>query len=230
MEIKKCIFLSDLHIETDKEIEKFLKFIKKTDASAIFLLGDIFEFFAYDNSICVKKYEHIINELKEISLQGKKVVVVEGNHDFALNGKFVSESKIEISEKEYRIDLNGKGAVLIHGDVFFMNRIFKSILTSKITKIIIKFIPENFVMKLGFWFSSLGKNKREIVKEEMIERQIRYLLKMFKDSAEILISGHLHKPLMRKFLLGDKTLLWINPGGPDYFCEYCDGDFYIKPY
>jgi len=227
--LKKCVFLSDLHIQSDEDVDKFLKFIEKLDADAVFLLGDIFEFLAYDNSQCIKKYEDIIDKLRKISLKGIKVVFVEGNHDFALNGKFVSGSKIEISPEEYIFDLDGKKTVLVHGDVFFINRIFRSLLRSTITKKLVKFIPDALIMKFGFWLSSLGKNKRKIVREEMIERQIRYVIRRFSD-ADIFVSGHLHIPIIKRILYGKRELLWVNPGGPDYSCEYKNGEFFIKSY
>lgn len=229
MEINRCFFLSDLHIEKDEEIDKFLKFIKKHDVDAIFLIGDIFEFLAYDNSHCIKKYEEVIKELREVSLKGKRVIFVEGNHDFALNGRFVSESKIEISQKEYRFDLDGKKTVLVHGDVFFINRVFRKILRSSMVKKAVRFIPEVVIMKLGFWLSSRGKNKRKTVREEMVERQIRYLMKHYGD-VEVLVSGHLHTPILRRISCGDRCVLWVNPGGPEYICEYKNGEFSIKPY
>jgi len=229
MEINKCLFLSDLHIEEDGEIDKFLRFIKRNDADAIFLIGDIFEFLAYDNSECIKKYEEVIKELRDVSLKGRKVVFVEGNHDFALNGRFVSESKIEISRREYKFDLDGKRVVLVHGDVFFMNRVFRKILRSSLIEKMVKSMPEAVVMKIGFWFSSLGKNRRKIVKKEMVERQRRYLMRRYGD-VDILVCGHLHTPILRKISCGSRCFLWINPGGPEYICEYKKGEFSIKPY
>jgi UDP-2,3-diacylglucosamine hydrolase len=229
MEMSKCIFLSDLHIENDGDIDKFLKFIKRSNADAIFLIGDIFEFLAYDNLECMKKYEEVIKELRDISLKGRRVIFVEGNHDFALNGRFVSGSKIEISHREYIFYLDGKKTVLVHGDVFFMNRVFRKILRSSITKKVVETIPDRVIMKFGFWFSSLGKNKRKIVKNEMVERQMKYLIEHYGD-VEIFVSGHLHTPILKRIFSGNRYFLWVNPGGPDNICEYSNGEFSIKPY
>lgn len=230
MEIKSGIFLSDLHIETDHEIEEFLNFIKKRDDDAFFFLGDIFEFFAYDNPKCIKKYEKIINELKVLSKKGKRVVFLEGNHDFALDGRFVSDSKIEVSQKEYALDLNGKKTILIHGDVFLSNRIFRKLLRSRIIKGLVKIVPALVLMRFGFYLSSIGKGKRNIVKEEMKNAQMVYLKKHFSEEYEVIISGHIHTPIIKNLSTKRKTILWINPGGPANFCEYRDGEFYIKSY
>ena len=100
----KVFFLSDFHLGApnqasslirEKKLVRFLDSIKN-NAAAIFIVGDIFDFwFEYKRSI-PKGYTRLLGKLAEISDAGVPIIVFTGNHDLWMNGYFEEELNITV--------------------------------------------------------------------------------------------------------------------------------------
>ena len=87
---KKIYFASDNHLgapdyKSSREREvifvEWLDHVKK-DAEALFLLGDIFDFWFEYKKVVPKGFVRIMGKLAEITDQGVPVHYFVGNHDF----------------------------------------------------------------------------------------------------------------------------------------------------
>ena len=87
--MKKIYFLSDAHlgsrakddsIEREKALCRFLDTIKG-DASAIYLLGDIFDFWFEYHNVVPKGFTRFLGKLSELTDSGIEVHFFRGNHD-----------------------------------------------------------------------------------------------------------------------------------------------------
>ena len=86
---KKVYFASDFHLGTptaassiarEKKIVAWLEMVR-TDADAIFLLGDIFDFWFEYRTAVPKGFVRFQGKLAELADQGIEISIVTGNHD-----------------------------------------------------------------------------------------------------------------------------------------------------
>jgi len=121
---KKVYFLSDFHLgapnyasslEREKRIVRFLDKVSG-DASAIFIVGDIFDFWYDYRSVVPKVYIRLLGKLATLSDNGVKIYFFVGNHDMWMNGYFEKEMHIPVYYEEKEFEFNGKKFLVGHGD------------------------------------------------------------------------------------------------------------------
>ena len=114
------LFISDLHLcESRPELIKaFTHFLKHTaaQANALYILGDLFEYWAGDDAIEVGIHAQTISALNELSQQGVSVYLMHGNRDFLLGDPFPKPTNTTILPDPSLISLHGKSILLSHGD------------------------------------------------------------------------------------------------------------------
>ena len=113
---KKLYFASDFHlgvpdrqssIEREKKIVRWLDTIK-SDAYAIFLVGDVFDFwFEYKHAI-PKGFIRLQGKLAELTDSGIPVKLFTGNHDMWMFDYFPQELNIPVYREPQRLEVNGK--------------------------------------------------------------------------------------------------------------------------
>lgn len=121
---KKIYFLSDFHLgapdhasslEREKIIVKFLDEIK-TDASEIFLVGDMFDFWYEYRRVVPKGYVRLLGKLAELSDAGIQLHFFVGNHDMWMKGYFEKELNMPVYFEPKEFERNGKKFLIGHGD------------------------------------------------------------------------------------------------------------------
>lgn len=121
---KKIYFASDNHLgaptaEASRPREK--KFVAwldeiKEDAAAIFLLGDLFDFWMEFKTVVPKGFTRTLGKLAEISDSGIPIYYFVGNHDLWMNGYFEEELNIPVFHKPKEFTFNNKTFFIGHGD------------------------------------------------------------------------------------------------------------------
>ncbi len=117
-------FLSDLHLgapyfpdskESERRIVAFLDHIKK-DASAIYLLGDILDYWYEYRYVVPRGFVRFFGKLAELSDAGIRIVWMKGNHDIWIYDYLPSELGIEVVDGSLTEDIDGHKFYLAHGD------------------------------------------------------------------------------------------------------------------
>jgi UDP-2,3-diacylglucosamine hydrolase len=121
---KKIYFASDNHLgaptmEASRPREK--KFVAwlddiKHDAAAIFLLGDLFDFWFEYKTVIPKGFTRTLGKLAEISDSGIPIHYFVGNHDLWMNGYFEEELGIPVYHKPQEFTFNNSSFFIGHGD------------------------------------------------------------------------------------------------------------------
>ncbi|ASB48958.1 UDP-2,3-diacylglucosamine diphosphatase [Alkalitalea saponilacus] len=171
---KKIYFASDVHlgaptIKNPQEHERrFVRWLDsvKHDASEIYLLGDIFDFwFEYRRAI-PKGYSRFIGKLCELTDSGIPVHFFTGNHDIWVFDYLPTETGIQIYRKPLIREIDGKKFFLAHGDGLTRfeksyNRL-KAIFTNNIAQKLFRLIHPD----CGVWFARLwsGKSREKNLK------------------------------------------------------------------
>lgn len=120
----KIYFASDFHLGSypreqselrEREIVSWLDHIKQ-DASELYLVGDIFDFWFEYRTVVPKGYIRFLGKLAELADLGIKITLFKGNHDMWMFGYLKKELGATIIDNELVLNLNGKTAYIHHGD------------------------------------------------------------------------------------------------------------------
>ena len=121
---KKIYFLSDFHLgapdhasslEREKIIVRFLDEIKN-DASEVFLVGDMFDFWYEYRRVVPKGYVRLLGKLAELSDAGIQLHFFVGNHDMWMKGYFQKELNMPVYFEPKEFERNGQKFLIGHGD------------------------------------------------------------------------------------------------------------------
>ena len=110
-ENKKIYFASDNHLgaptpEASKEREaKFVRWLDtiKADAGAIFLLGDLFDFWFEYRTVVPKGFVRTLGKLAELRDSGIAVYFFVGNHDLWMGDYFEKELNIPVFHRPQEV-------------------------------------------------------------------------------------------------------------------------------
>ncbi|WP_430968672.1 UDP-2,3-diacylglucosamine diphosphatase [Spongiimicrobium sp. 2-473A-2-J] len=121
---KKVYFASDNHLGAptgkqslprEKKFVAWLDYIK-ADAAAIFLLGDLFDFWFEYKTVVPKGFTRTLGKLAELSDAGIPIYYFVGNHDLWMNGYFEEELNIPVFHEPQQYILNETSFFIGHGD------------------------------------------------------------------------------------------------------------------
>jgi len=112
-------FISDLHLTPEKPtvVMAFQKFMleKAPSADALYILGDLFEYWIGDDAAKMLGAEPALNLMKQIS-EHTECFFIAGNRDFLVRDSFEQQTGFKILADETVIDLHGTRTLLLHGD------------------------------------------------------------------------------------------------------------------
>jgi len=119
----KYYFVADVHLglpvgDTQQREQRFVAWLDMAaqDAKAIFLLGDIFDFWCEYKKVVPKGYARTLGKLAELADRGVEIHFFTGNHDLWTFGYLSEELGIQVHHSPLEINLNGKLFYLAHGD------------------------------------------------------------------------------------------------------------------
>jgi len=114
------LFISDLHLCESRPqiIDTFVKFLENTasHADALYILGDLFEYWAGDDAIATGAHQKSISALSELSEQGVHTYLIHGNRDFLVGDVFAKNAGMTILSDPSLVTLHGQPILLTHGD------------------------------------------------------------------------------------------------------------------
>ena len=124
--MKKIYILSDAHLGSwaiehrrthERRLVSFLDKVKK-DAMAVYLLGDIFDFWYEFKNVVPKGFTRFLGKVSELTDSGVEVHFFTGNHDLWCLDYFEKECGATIHREPCLLELYGKEVFLAHGDEF----------------------------------------------------------------------------------------------------------------
>lgn len=233
---KKIYFASDFHLgaptrETslirEKKIVDWLDHVSK-DASEIYLVGDIFDFwFEYKRAI-PRGFVRIQGKIAELTDKGIKISVFTGNHDMWIFDYLPSELGVELHKEPVVRQYFGKSFYIGHGDGLGPGdkgyKILKKIFANKFCQWCFERLHPNF----GIWLAEIsskssraksGEADREFLGEEN-EWLVQYCKEVLKENHfDYFIFGHRHLPMEIK--VGENST-YINLGEWLNYCTYLE--------
>ena len=114
------IFVSDLHLSPERPQinQAFFDFAAGTAAraEAVYILGDLFEYWAGDDDLEVPFNASVADALAELSGKGVKLRLMQGNRDVLLGAAFARRCGAELIADPTPLDLHGAKTLVMHGD------------------------------------------------------------------------------------------------------------------
>ncbi|MCX7991819.1 MAG: metallophosphoesterase [Proteobacteria bacterium] len=198
--MRKAIFIADAHLKSPYSQEyvdlvDFLKILIKDDhLSALFILGDFFDFFVGFPHIVFYEHLEVMGLLKELEKKGISIFYLEGNHDFFLKKLNKYGCKINFISDYLALNINGK-FYLSHGDLIYKrnysHRIMTFFIKNRITNLFSYILPPHLVYHFAHLVSRFS---RERIREDFNENQLdNFVEKALKDNYSGAILGHFHK-------------------------------------
>lgn len=123
-ENKKIYFASDQHLGAPTpelsfpREQKFVAWLDevKVDAAAIFLLGDLFDFWFEYQTVVPKGFIRVLGKLAEIRDSGIPIYFFVGNHDLWMSDYFEKELNIPVYHTNKEFVFNDTKFLIGHGD------------------------------------------------------------------------------------------------------------------
>jgi len=166
---KKVYFVSDSHFGVpnhEKSLERERLFIRwldevKKDASEIYLMGDLFEFWFEYKTVIQKGYVRLLGKLAEISDAGIPVYFFRGNHDVWAFDYFEKELGFIIYPDNLIKEMNGKTFFLGHGDGLGKGdngyKFLKKVFRNKINQWLFRWLHPDIGTWLGLYWSNKSR-------------------------------------------------------------------------
>lgn len=204
-------FASDFHLgipnhqsslEREKKIVRWLDFVGK-DATHIYLLGDIFDFWFEYKYVVPKGYVRLLGKLAELTDAGVKITAFKGNHDMWMFGYFEHELNIPVLSEELEFESGGKKFYLHHGDGLgpgdYGYKLLKKIFRNPLCIGLFSILPPIIGIGIAKFFSSrsrLANQSRDEVFQESSEWLLQYCKSLMQQKHyDYMIFGHRHLPL-----------------------------------
>lgn len=116
------LFVSDLHLwPTRPAISTlFIDFLARRarEAEALYILGDLFEYWAGDDDGGDAHHRSVIDALAGCASAGTRLYFMHGNRDFLISDRFAEAAQMTVLADPTLLDLYGKPALLSHGDAY----------------------------------------------------------------------------------------------------------------
>ena len=199
----RTLFVSDLHlIETRPQAnEAFLSFLEREarGADALYILGDLFEYWIGDDDLSDPFNAVVAGLLKDLSARGVPVFVMHGNRDFLLGPGFCRAAGATLLVDPAVVTAGGEPALLMHGD---------TLCTDDLDYQAWRRTARSAEWQHGFLGKSLAERRREILalrdkSREVIQAKPAEIMDvnaaavaeaLRRHGVRRLVHGHTHRP------------------------------------
>ncbi|MGN6645850.1 MAG: UDP-2,3-diacylglucosamine diphosphatase [Cytophaga sp.] len=232
---KKIYFLSDFHLgvpteeESLKRERKIIRFLDSitSQAQAIFLLGDIFDFWFEYKHVIPKGFVRLQGKIAQITDAGIPVYVYTGNHDLWMFGYLDKELGVTVFHNPVDWEIGGKKFLIGHGDGLgpgdTVYKLTKKVFVNPFFQWVFKMTPPAIGMGIAKFWS--GKSRQHNSDDRFLEEK-EFLWQYCKQQNVIkerdyYIFGHRHLPLDLK--VGEHAR-YVNIGDWIIFNTYAEFD------
>jgi UDP-2,3-diacylglucosamine pyrophosphatase LpxH len=234
----RALFVSDLHLGTKScQAESFLDFLRCHDASRIYLIGDIVDFWRIRRGIYwPQSHNDVLQKLLRKARKGTSLMLIPGNHDEVMRDYCgMRFGGIAIERNTIHVGADGRRYLIMHGDEFDV--------VVRCAKWLALFGDWSYALALwanmhlnvarrwlGMPYWSLAAYLKQRVKRAVNyigEFETALAQEAHRHNAQGVICGHIHHAAMRP--VGD--IIYINTGDWVESCtavaETVDGTFEI---
>ncbi|TDQ16463.1 UDP-2,3-diacylglucosamine hydrolase [Algoriphagus boseongensis] len=209
---KKIFFASDFHLGApntqeskirERRIIRWLESISD-EAAAIFLVGDIFDFWFEYKQVVPKGFIPFISKISQLRDRGIPILFFTGNHDLWMKDYFTQELGIPVYDHPIELVVEGKKILVGHGDGLGPGdqtyKMLKKVFTNSLAQWLFRWFHPDLGIRLAkTWsgysrISNMEKNENHFLGED--EWLWQYCKEVEKNiHHDLYIFGHRHLPL-----------------------------------
>jgi len=204
------LFISDLHLCGARPAITglFLDFLRRRAraSDALYILGDLFEYWIGDEAIEQEEFRTIIRGLRELTASGTPVFVMHGNRDFLMSDVFEKDTGGRLLKDLAPIDIHGTPTLLMHGDSLCTDDTEYMIFRAQVRnpawqkEFLGKSIAERD--RIVRDFREISKNSTAAKKPEIMDVNQKAVESVMREhGVQRLIHGHTHRPKEHVFNL-----------------------------
>ena len=251
--MKNVSVLSDAHLGSwaiphrrtqERRIVRFLDSIKDK-AGAVYLLGDMFDFWDEYKYVVPKGCTRFLGKLSELTDLGVEVHFFTGNHDIWTYGYLEEECGVILHRQPLTTEIGDKVFFLAHGDglgdpsVKF--KLLRRVFHNRFCQRLLNFVHPWWGMQLGLRWAKHSRMKRvDGMEPPYMGEDKEYLVRFTKEymrshtNVDYFLYGHRHIELdlnlsekVRMLILGDWIRLFsyaVFDGEHLYLEQYIEGD------
>ena len=223
-ENKRIYFASDIHFgepnykATRKRELKIIRWLDaiQQDAQAIFLVGDIFDFWFEYKTVVPKGYVRFLGKIAELVDNGLPIYVFVGNHDIWMRDYLEKELGVTIFRNQLIVKTNAKRIFVAHGDGLgpgdLKFKLLKKVFTNKFCQWLFRWLHPDIGIKIANIWSRRSRIGHALDKYEGPEKEwlVAYAKRKIKEEqCDYFIFGHRHIPI--EYNINEKTK-YINLG------------------
>lgn len=228
----KIYFVSDVHLglpptsNANKREHRFVAWLDriKADAKAVFLLGDIFDYWFEYKLAVPRGFVRTLGKIAELTDSGIPVHFFIGNHDLWVTDYLPTEIGIILHTESYVVELSGKKFFLAHGDaVDFKDKghqRLRRIFTNPFLRKMFAALHPRIGIGVAHRWSHQSRKQKAISEPFRGEDEGLYqfaLKELQRQPIDYFIFGHRHIPVMTSIKHTASTLMilgeWITGGG-----------------
>ncbi|MEO6071375.1 MAG: UDP-2,3-diacylglucosamine diphosphatase [Chitinophagaceae bacterium] len=209
---KKIFFLSDFHLgspdaagslQREKLAVQFLTEIKE-QVFALFVVGDLFDFWYEYKKVVPKGFVRILGKLAEYSDAGIAVYFFVGNHDMWMKDYFQKELNIPVYFEPKEFTFSNTQFYIGHGDGLgpgdHKYKFLKSVFRNPLCQWLFGIIPSRLGIGLADYFSNKSRQTSKEVEEHFLGEEKEWLIAYSKEILQkkefnYFIFGHRHLPI-----------------------------------
>jgi UDP-2,3-diacylglucosamine hydrolase len=232
---KKIFFASDFHLgvpnylstkDREKQVVAWLDSIQ-SESHALFLLGDIFDFWFEYKHVIPKGFLRLQAKLASFTEAGIPVYLIVGNHDCWIKDYFTKELNLQVFDDNITLLTHDKKFLIGHGDELGGSKTYlllkKYIYRSNILSWICRNLPPSIVFSIASYASRSSRRKTKLLSNLPPQD---FIFEFCKEMIEPLehhdyyVFGHLHFPYSK--LINDASI-YFNVG--DWITHFSYGTF-----
>lgn len=220
MRIKRTLFISDLHLDESRPVivEQFERFVREIapGSEALYILGDLFEYWVGDDGLELAFPRHIAGMLESLA-RDEPVFFMHGNRDFLVAERFARATGVRLIEDPTRIDLYGIDTLLMHGDTLCTDDVAYQRLRAQVRDpawqraTLAQPLAARLALAQGLRSESEGA-KRSKAMEIMDVSPAAVAAAFERCECTLMIHGHTHRPGRHIHrVLGKDRVRWVLP-------------------
>ena len=197
-------FTSDHHFgagpDQPARIQRFVRWTDQLDdARAVYLLGDVFDFWLDYPTFMPKQHMEVLYALSRLRDRGVELVFVGGNHDVWCEDFFRETLGVPALESGSVVEIDGLRFCLDHGDGLLSGdrayQVFRAVVRNPAVIFLAKAIHPELVQAFADWLSRNSRKRYRGSEAEIHARIERFVAHHPRTDCDHFVCGHIHYPV-----------------------------------
>ena len=233
-ERKLAFFASDVHLGLDikdpkdreRRFVEFLQSIPKENTRALYLLGDIWDFWYEYRDVVPKGYVRVFSAIMDLLDAGVEVYFFQGNHDIWCYSYF-EELGMKILQQPYVTKIDGKVFCLGHGDGLgpghIPYKVMRKIFRSKFFQRLFSMLHPYIAFRIGNGWSKKSRVAKSVDYSFKGEKEPLYIFAeefSLHRHVDYFVFGHFHRDVRLVLPTGAELIVlkdWLDGSSYMYF-------------